>query len=446
MVDIIESDVIIVGGGTAGSFFAWKLALRGFKVHLIEKKPLGTLGEHIDIFHVDEIRFDQFSIPLPEGEELIGYYSDGKAWAPDGKDPQIIDYAFYVMRLPLFISRLQRYAQESGVVIWDQTIFEKPIIESDVLKGVYASQSGNKFEFRADLIVDTSGVKSVVRSCLSPKFNIETDSITPDAMLYVILQYWTDIKGDFPRGLNFYPFHKTFCNPSYSDGAILGVGQPISFENAEKIQEQFLKERFSEFKHQILKIAKGSTPFRRPPFTLVANNFLVLGDAAYLTKPFSGEGVTAAFTACQIAVEELSTLLPKRQLSQETLWSINIRYFKDQGAKFAELLAQLPGAAELTPKDVNFLFRQNIIFSGEGLTNMNRDFEDPITFWKLLGMIRKFLWGILSFQFSIISLRKLLSALSVSGKLRKHYENYPTSLSDYDVWKEKATILWGKVQ
>ena len=139
------------------------------------------------------------------------------------------------MRLPLFISRLQRYAKEAGVVIWDQTSFEDTIIETDILKGVYANSSGEKIEFRADLIVDASGVKSVVRSCLSSSFNIETGSIAPNEMLYVILQYWEDIQGDFPHGLNFYPFHKTFCNPSYGDGAILGVGQPLSFENAEKL-------------------------------------------------------------------------------------------------------------------------------------------------------------------------------------------------------------------
>ena len=129
-------------------------------MNLIEKKPLGTLGEHIDVFHVDEIRFDQFSIPLPRGEELISYHSDGKAWAPDGDIPEIVDYAFYVMRLPLFIVRLQRYAQESGVKIWAETNFEEPIIESGILKGVLARQKGKQLEFRADLIVDSSGAKA----------------------------------------------------------------------------------------------------------------------------------------------------------------------------------------------------------------------------------------------------------------------------------------------
>ena len=41
--------------------------------------------------------------------------------------------------------------------------------------------------------------------------------------LYVILQYWDDLCEDFPKGLNFYPFHKAFINPGYGEGMIVGI-------------------------------------------------------------------------------------------------------------------------------------------------------------------------------------------------------------------------------
>jgi digeranylgeranylglycerophospholipid reductase len=447
MTQIHQSDVLIVGAGTSGSFFAWKLAEKGFKVNVIEKKELGTLGENIDIFHFDEIRFDQFNIPLPKGDELIGYYPDGLAWPPDGdrRLAKYVNYAFYVMRLPLFINRLQKYAKEAGVQFFEKTTFEEPIIELENLKGIKASSNDTTVEFHANLVVDCSGIGSVVRVSLSPEFNIETDPIKSQDMLYVILKYVNEIEEeDFPRGLNFYPFHKTFCNPSYGHGAILGVGQPESFTNAVRVQEDFLLERFP-YKYKIIKEAKGCTPFRRPPFSLVADNFIMLGDAAFLTKPFSGEGVTSSFTACQIAVEEVIKLFSTKEFNRTNLWPINVRYFRDQGAKFAELLAQLPGAAELTRKDVNYLFRKDIIFSGEALTNMNRDFENKISFFSLLSMAWKLTWGIISQQFSFRSFRKLMTALSISKKLRKHYENYPIHYIDFNEWVDKAYLLWKQV-
>ncbi|MHA1215660.1 MAG: NAD(P)/FAD-dependent oxidoreductase [Candidatus Hodarchaeales archaeon] len=440
-------DVLIIGAGTAGSYFAWKLAERGHNIVVIEKRKLGTLGAQIDIFHMDEIRFNQFGIPLPEGDELVGYYPTGLAWPPDGDNVKTVDYAFYVMRLPLFIERLQKYAKEAGVKFYGNTEYRELIInDQNRIIGCKVEQDGETKEFYASLIVDCSGIDGVVRVSLPPEFQVETDKIKPEDMLYVILQYWDEIEGDgFPRGLNFYPYHKTFCNPSYGEGAILGVGQSISFDNAEKIQKEFLEERFSHFSYKLIKTGKGRVPFRRTPYSFVSDNFLVLGDAAFTNKPFSGEGVTSGFTACKIAVEEIDKVLGTDKLTREALWNINVRYFRDQGAKFAELLAQLPVAAGFSRKDVNFLFKNDIIFSGKALSSMNRDFENKISTFELLTMIRKFIWGVLTNQFSFRNLSKLLTTLSVSGKLRKHYEKYPVSPEGFELWAKKAQKLWDKV-
>jgi len=213
-----------------------------------------------------------------------------------------------------------------------------------------------------------------VRTRLPNDFGVENDPISDDDTLFVILQYWDDIASEHPTGLNFYPFHKTFCNPSYGDGAILGVGQPGSYEYAEQVHREFLAERFPN-QHRLVKRCQGRTPFRRPPYSLVGDGFVVMGDAAFMTKPFSGEGVTSGFTGCQIAAEVATAALSKGNVSRAALWPYNVRYFRDQGSKFAELLAQLPAAAELSRRDVNYLFEQDIIFSGADFTRMNRDFE-----------------------------------------------------------------------
>ena len=48
----IRADVVVVGAGTAGSYFAWRMVEKGFDIVVVEKKKLGSLGEHIDIFHI----------------------------------------------------------------------------------------------------------------------------------------------------------------------------------------------------------------------------------------------------------------------------------------------------------------------------------------------------------------------------------------------------------
>ncbi len=439
----IRADVVVVGAGTAGSYFAWRMAEKGFSVVVVEEKKLGTLGEHIDIFHFDEIRFEQFGVPPPKGEEFVGYYEDGKMWPPDGENYKLVDYAFYVMRLPLFISRLNGYAMDAGAEIVEKTRYESPIIREGSLVGIRARQRGKSIEVRAPLTVDASGIRSVVRTSLPVGMGIETDPIEPQDTLHVILEYWDEIEEPRPWGLNFYPFHKTFFNPSYGDGAILGVGQPGSFEESSRVLEEFKRERFPH-RHKLIKTCRGTTPYRRPPYSLVTSGFMVVGDAAFTTKPFSGEGVSSGFTGCKIASEVAAGALEKEYTSREALWEYNVRYFRDQGAKFAALMAQLPAAATLSRDDVNYLFEADVVFNGEDFTQINRDFETETSLAKTLRTLAKLMWGAAKGRFRRESLGKLIAVQRISSKLRKLYEKYPETPQRAEDWIQKVDSLWAE--
>ena len=81
---------------------------------VLDKRRLEELGQHVDIFHMDEVRFAEFGIPVPAGEELIGYYPTGLAWSPDLRVTEQVQYAFYVMHKPAFQRRLQRLRARGG--------------------------------------------------------------------------------------------------------------------------------------------------------------------------------------------------------------------------------------------------------------------------------------------------------------------------------------------
>ncbi len=444
----MNADVVIVGGGTAGSYTAWRLAQKGYKVIVVEKKKRGTLGDNIGIFHMDEIRFDQFDIPKPEGKELIGRYETGLAWPPDGDATKSVRYTFLVMELPLFIVRLQKYAQEAGASYLFDTRCERAVVRGDRVIGIKVERNSETIDISAQVVVDASGVDAAVRTTLPDRLGLETDAVKQTDFLYVILQYWDDIEGKesgaFPSGLNFYPFHKAFINPSYGKGAIVGIGQPGRLKLAEKIQNEFLAERFPNVAHKLVKKTWGRTPFRRPPLSLVADGFVTVGDAAFMTKPFSGEGVTSGFTACQIAVETIDAAIKGRDTTKARLWQLNHRYFTDQGAKFAGLFAQLPAAAELSRGDVNYLFKQDIIFSSFDFESMNADFEVKMGLGRLLSVAAKLIRGRMSGGLSKEGFKALLAAMGISGKIKKHYERYPKDPEDFASWEKKARKLWGE--
>lgn len=440
----LVGDLVIVGAGTAGAYLGWRMGQQGHRVYLVEKQKPGEPGSHIGIFHVDEIRFAQFGIPLPEGDELIAHYPEGKAWPPDGSEAKMVRYPFYVMEMPLFIERLQEYAAKAGAEILFETEFTGLILDKGRPAGIEARTNGEKITIRAPLVVDASGVDGAIRVSLPEELGVETAPIEATDFLYVILQYWDDLAPDFPRGLNFYPFHKAFINPGYGEGAIVGIGQPEKLEIAAQVQEQFLEERFPDVKHRLTKKTWGRTPYRRPPFSLVADSFMVVGDAAFMTKPFSGEGVTSGFTACQIAAETADAALRKGDLSREQLWPLNVRYFQDQGAKFAGLMAQLVVAAELPRDDVNYLFSRNVVFSSYDLEQMNRYFEVKMGPGRLLKTGAALLSGRLSGKLSREGFGALLAAMKSAGAIQKHYERFPDSPADFPRWETQAKKLWGE--
>jgi digeranylgeranylglycerophospholipid reductase len=443
----VTYDVLVVGAGTAGIYFAWRMAERGYSVAVLEKDAGEEVGRRLDIFHLDSIRFAQFGVPEPEpgSEELVAVHSDGKAHSPDGKTAKLAEYGFHVMRLPPFLRRLHALAEEAGVRIIDRCAFREPLLEEGRLAGVEADLRGEPATFHARLTVDASGTAAVLRRSLPASSGMETFPLGPGDLLYVILRYirWKEPRALHPRGLNFWPYYKVFCNPSFSEEeAILGVGQPGSYARSDEVLDEFLAAAPFPL-YEVVKVERGITPYRRPPYSLVGEGFLCLGDAACITKPFSGEGITAAWTLCAIAAEEADHALRKVGVpTREELWEINTRYFRDQGAKFAGLLAQLPGAAGVSAGEMDYLFEKDIIFNGPDITAVSRDYQlrlSPLAVARMAGWL---LLGLSTGRFSLRSLRELLASVLVSDRVARHYRAFPDDPRDFDAWVARAEALW----
>jgi digeranylgeranylglycerophospholipid reductase len=443
MTNGLRADAVVVGGGTSGCYFAWRLGQAGFRTIVLETLKLDQVGQAIDVFHMDEVRFDQFGLAHPSGDELLGYYPTGLAWSPDLEVQNEVSYAFYVMHKPSFHRRMHTYVRESGCEFLEQVEVREPIVEDGSVVGVRAQREGQPLEVRGKIVVDASGIEGVVRTRLPELLGVETDSITPDDTLYVCLEFRDEVGEGVPTGLNFYPFHKAFWNPSRGSGVILGIGQPGSYDVAWQRHRAWREEYFGD-PGRVIKRTQGRTPYRRSPYSLVGNGFMAMGDAAFQTKPFSGEGVTSSFTACQIAAEVAAEALRADDTSRSALWPYNVRYFRDQGAKFASMFVQLPAAAELSRREVDFLFHRDLIFSSEDFEQMNLQYATELSLGKTLSMGVKLLGGVLGSSFSWDSFKRLLDVSGTATKIRALYERFPEDPAGFEAWVAEAEVLWGK--
>jgi len=410
----------------------------------------------MDQFHLETLVFDKYDIPPPiEGtEEFITQFEWTSYYGPYGKYQKIMKYPITAMRFQYFIQRLIKLGEEEGVIFQFSSDFDEPIIKENKLIGIKVNQNGKKREFIGKLVVDTTGTSALVRRSLPDNFGVEKFKINDDEKMYVIQRH---IRWKFPDqphpGTGQYEesiswlYYKTWVAPHFDpNGNIFGGGQPGGFENTEKAAKIFLSEvAFPPY--EIIEVHKATTAYRRSPYSLVGNGFLSLGDSACMSKSFSGEAIEASWRASLIAIDVIDNNLKQNyELSKKNLWRINVDYFRGQGAKLAQLLAQIPVAANMTKKDVCYLFKKDFIFSGRDFTAMWEKLELDMSLGRMLKIIGIFLWGLISRQFSRKALGSMLKYMKISGKIRKHYENFPVDPSKFNGWVKIAEELWRPVE
>ncbi|MDD3947628.1 MAG: NAD(P)/FAD-dependent oxidoreductase, partial [Clostridia bacterium] len=309
-------DVLVIGAGTAGSFFAKRLAEQGLSVLVADKASEENLGKRLDIFHIDKDFFAKFGVPEPkEGDEdYVSLFEYGYARSAFDRYEKRTDYPFVVMKLPLFLKRLKKWATAAGVEYAFNCEFKEFLFDNGKIAGAKLDCDGVTHDVKAKLVADCSGIGSPVRRALPDGYGVETFPIEDRDKFYVVLRYVklkNPQKDRVTRSVG-YPYYKTWLAPQQDpDGAIIGVGANLSYDYAEECFNKF-EQAVQLPPYEIQKIERGTTPYRRPPYSLVADRFVVMGDSACITKPYSGEGITASWILCDIAADVIGKVIKTR--------------------------------------------------------------------------------------------------------------------------------------
>lgn len=427
---MLTYDVVIIGACTAGTYFSNLLAKENLKVLVIDKDKEENLCKRLDVFHFTRDSYKQFDIDeSKEGdEEFIRNFDLCYSRSALDRHQKVSHTKVSVLHLPLFIKRLRKNAINNGVDFRFNESFKDLIYENNKIVGI---ETTSGLKIGAKLVVDASGISSVVRKKINSEY-METFDIGPKDMFYVLLKY-VNLKDNNKVELSTsWPYFKGWIAPQHnSNGAIIGVGANLSYDYARKCMKKFednIKLPPYELEYEEI----GCTPYRRPPYSFVSDNFMVIGDAACITKPWNGEGVPANFVLCTLAAKIVSdTIKNTNDAKVQDLWKINELYQKGEGADYASTRAMLIGAVNMEKEDNDYLFKHNIVFKSDD------EQENP-------HMIKTLIKGVFKKEFSFRALMSLASSFSKANKIKRHYLNYPTEPNKYLKWKKKADTLWKK--
>ena len=429
----MNCDVVIVGACTAGTYFSRLLAERGLKVTVIDKEAEENLCRRLDIFHFTRDSYEAFGLPESQkgDEEFVRNFDQSYTRSALDRYPKMSSTKVAVLHLPLFIKRLRKQAEAAGVEFLFQEEFDRIKYDGSSRIAGIVTKSGREIDAR--LVVDASGIPSVVRRSLDDPF-MENFEIGPRDKFYVLLKY-VQLKnpGDKVELSTSWPYYKGWIAPQHSgNGAIIGVGASLSYDYARKCMERFEK-AVTLPPYEVQYEELGCTPYRRPPYSFVTDGFLVIGDAACLTKPWNGEGVPSAWVQCTPAADIVARAMRGGTYpTKEALWPINILYQRGEGREFAATRSMLIGAVQMSAQDNDYLFEHSIVFKSDD------EPENPHIGPALLK-------GLASGRFSRSALMALASGWNKSKKLDYLYARYPSTPVGYPGWKLYADELWEQV-
>lgn len=312
-----DRDVIVIGGGPAGSTVARYAANGGANVLVIDgRDPIGTplqCGELVP--SNDEMK--RLCPSVPDMDELfqtpvaaISRHSKKMHLVPPSGKPLKFDFDGYVLNRVAHDEFLVELAKKSGAEFLINSRVEKVEENRVVLR--------NGDSYSAKIIVDAGGHNGPIRR------DYWDEKSTKIPVKFVLME------GDFGNAVELHfgsmaPGGYAWMFPKES-GANIGLGIQRSFSKGRSLN-QYTEEFISKYNGEVTFNGAGSLPMSGTIKKFVKGNYMLVGDSAGMVLPSNGAGITIAMIGGRIAGQVIA-----ENISQGTpLEEYEIRWKKQMG-------------------------------------------------------------------------------------------------------------------
>jgi digeranylgeranylglycerophospholipid reductase len=326
-------DAVVVGGGPAGSFFAYELAKRGLDVMVFEEHaevgfPSHCAG-HLSIRSLGNLGL----YPLPEGI-VENTFSTANFYSPKGTkfSVHIAQPVTCAVNRARFDGYLAEKAQVAGAKYQLGARGQSLLMEGGFVKGVNVTQNGGATtQVPAKLVVDAEGISSRLLKQAGLR------GLGGEGLVYAVEAEVENVKDveehavevyvgkDYAPG--FYGWLIPRLDGSAKVGLATGRGNPKEFLQRLMHKHPVASKQLRNAK--VTHMAFHAITLGGPIPQAYGNGFLAVGDCASQVKPTTGGGVVFGVTCAKIAAEVAAQAVAKNDFSAAGL-RVYQKQFMDQ--------------------------------------------------------------------------------------------------------------------
>ena len=324
-------DVVVVGGGPAGSMAAWEAAKVGVSVCMLEKdRDIGypvRCGEA-----AGESGLRQF-VEI-EDSWIAEKITSVKLVSPNLTSVDI-DFAAetgYILNRRIFDYDLSRYAANAGAEVYTKAYVKNVLANNGEVNGVVLDYLGEEKQIQAKIVIGADGLTSRVGRWAGLKtlvrmkdmesavqYSVANVDIEPNKMIMYV-------------GMNHAPGGYIWVFPKGKKFANIGIGISGKYskhKSAQKYLDEFMEREYPDA--AILTTMCGGVPCAKPMEKPVADGIMLVGDAAHQINPMTGGGIVAGMKGGWIAGQVAAEAIKKNDYSEDSLLEYPKRMRKDFG-------------------------------------------------------------------------------------------------------------------
>ena len=328
----LETDVLVVGAGPAGSITAKYAAMGGAEVLMIEKRPeIGSpvrCGEGIAKRWIGDvgIALDRKWIALEvEGARVI---------SPNGSEFCINERLAgnevgTVIERDIFDKTLARDAARAGASIMLRTAARDVILDDGRVAGVKAISSGEPLDIRAKLVVGADGFESQIGRWAGLDTTLEERDIITCIQYRLANCKPNTSYCDFYMGSGA-PGGYVWVFPKDESTANVGLGiQLPKIRDRGDIKtylDKWIAAHPDFSRGQPLNVMAGGVSVSAPPDEVTADGVLLVGDSARMIDPITGGGIANGCIAGREAGEVAALAVETGDTSKKFLQQYEQRW------------------------------------------------------------------------------------------------------------------------